>query len=164
MPAPLVPYSVLPHPPAASVTSDCCPPHPPAVCVSGPSIHEIVHKMRDDQNTGATFSGANPPGLTINSGEIFEVTTLDASGGHITRNGEPQIGAEATPGRVHRSGGPASVIGPEDEQDIGTGSRAGYQVPGVTSGNPICDPVFVNGAEPGDTLQVRKMPLCVPFS
>jgi hypothetical protein len=43
--------------------------------------------MRDDQNTNATFSGAHPPGLTIKSGEIFEVQTLDASGGHITRDG-----------------------------------------------------------------------------
>ena len=126
---------------------------------SGPSIHEIVHKMRDDQNTGATFSGGNPPGLTINSGEVFEVQTLDASGGHITRNGEPQLGAEATPGRAHCSGGPASVIGPNDDPEFGTGSRAGYQVPGVTSGNPICAPVFVNGAEPGDTLQVDVISL-----
>ena len=111
----------------------------PAEVAGGPSIHEVVHKMRDDQNTNATFSGANPPGLVIDSGDIFEVTTLDASGGHITRNGEPQLGAIATPGRVHRNGGPSSVIGPEDDPGFGTGNRAGYQVPGVTSGNPICE-------------------------
>ena len=30
---------------------------------------------------------------------------------------------------------------------------------GVTSGNPICEPIYVNGAEPGDTLQVDVLDL-----
>jgi acetamidase/formamidase len=60
---------------------------------------------------------------------------------------------------VHRNGGPSSVIGTEDDPGFGVGSRAGYQVPGVTSGNPICEPVYVNGAEPGDTLQVDVLSL-----
>ena len=29
----------------------------------------------------------------------------------------------------------------------------------MTSGNPICEPVYVNGAEPGDTLQVDVLSL-----
>ena len=30
---------------------------------------------------------------------------------------------------------------------------------GVSGGNPICEPVFVKGAEPGDTLQVEVLKL-----
>ena len=82
-----------------------------------------------------------------------------AAGGFITRNGEPtnvrgvepKTGAFATEDRNHTNGG-LNNRGDDAEERYREGS-------GVTSGNPICEPIFVNGAEPGDTLQVEVLHL-----
>ena len=70
----------------------------------------------------------------------------------MTRNGEPQIGGAFATERVHTSGGLRESGGP-GAQDLYRGKS------GVTSGNPMCEPVYVTGAEAGDTLQVDVLDL-----
>ena len=53
------------------------------------NIHGVLHTLRDDQNRNATFSAGNPPGAVIESGGVFEVQCLCASGGWVTRDGVP---------------------------------------------------------------------------
>ena len=67
------------------------------------------------------------------------------------RGVEPKTGAFATEDRNHTNGG-LNNRGDDAEERYREGS-------GVTSGNPICEPIFVNGAEPGDTLQVELLEL-----
>lgn len=118
------------------------------------SIHGVIHTLRDEQNRNATFSADNPPGVVIESGEVFEVQCLCASGGWVTRDGVPSPGAVATTRShaEHPTGSLRDPNGVEEENAYKESQR-------VTGGNPICEPVFVNGAEPGDTLQVDVLKL-----
>lgn len=67
-----------------------------AAGASAESIHGILHTLQADQNKNSTFSAAIPPGVTIESGEVFETQCLCASGGWVTRDGAPSPGAVAT--------------------------------------------------------------------
>ena len=60
-----------------------------AAGASAESIHGVLHTLQAAQNKNSTFSAANPPGVTIESGEVFEVQCLCASGGWVTRDGAP---------------------------------------------------------------------------
>lgn len=77
------------------------------------------------ENTSAVFSAAADPVLTVNPGEKFIIETEDSRGGR-TRQPE-QCTPEAL--RIMR--------------------QQGYV------GNPVMGPVYVEGAEPGDTLAVE---------
>eukprot|EP01047_Picozoa_sp_COSAG01_P068076 COSAG01_NODE_9757_length_2352_cov_1.672881_1_plen_331_part_00 len=121
------------------------------VAGSSVGIHDVIHKLRDDQNRLATFSAGHKPGVEIESGEVFSVQCLCASGGWVTREGVPSPGAVAT-GRAHSSGGLRYPGGSEEELRY----KASQD---LTSGNPVCEPVYVRGAEPGDTLQVDVLKL-----
>jgi hypothetical protein len=77
---------------------------PSEVAGSSVGIHDVIHKLRDDQNRLATFSAEHKPGVEIESGEVFSVQCLCASGGWVTREGVPSPGTVAT-GRAHSSGG-----------------------------------------------------------
>jgi hypothetical protein len=121
---------------------------------SSESIHGILHTLRDDQNRNATFSADNSPGVVIESGEVFEVQCLCASGGWVTRDGVPSPGAVAT-SRSHAEHPTGSLRDPNGVAE----ENAYKESQRVAGGNPICEPVFVNGAEPGDTLQVEVLKL-----
>lgn len=122
---------------------------------SSESIHGIVHKLHAEQNRNATFSAGNAVGATVDSGDIFEVQCLCASGGWVTRDGKPSDGAVATPSRVHHARPNGSLRHP-----AGEAKEAEYKASvGLVSGNPICEPIYVKGAEPGDTLQVDVLDL-----
>ncbi len=121
---------------------------------SSESIHGILHTLRDDQNRNATFSADNSPGVVIESGDIFEVQCLCASGGWVTRDGVPSPGAVAT-SRSHAEHPTGSLRDPNGVAE----ENAYKESQGVSGGNPICEPVFVKGAEPGDTLQVEVLKL-----
>ncbi len=82
------------------------------------------------------------PVLTINSGDIIDVDTLLTS----------------TPDRLEKSGVPASEIQPslraivEQVKDRGPG------------GHILTGPVYVNGAEPGDALEVKVLSIDLPIA
>jgi len=69
----------------------------------------------------------------------------------VTDNGATSPIAVPTT-RSHTSGGWRDPNGVAEENE--------YKVSqGVDGGNPVCEPVYVNGAEPGDTLQVDVLQL-----
>jgi hypothetical protein len=125
-----------------------------AAGASSESVHGVLHTLRDDQNRNSTFSADHTPSVVIDSGEVFEVQCLCASGGWVTRDGVPSPGAVVTT-RSHAEHPTGSLRDPN-----GVAEENEYkESQGVAGGNPICEPVFVTGAEPGDTLQVEVLKL-----
>eukprot|EP00928_Gymnodinium_smaydae_P045757 TRINITY_DN30463_c0_g1_i2.p1 TRINITY_DN30463_c0_g1~~TRINITY_DN30463_c0_g1_i2.p1 ORF type:complete len:402 (-),score=48.50 TRINITY_DN30463_c0_g1_i2:79-1284(-) len=100
-------------------------------------VHYSVHKLRDDQNRNCVFSASVEPAVKIDSGDVVEVQTLDARSGYICperfRNGD--------------------VLNTFD------GFEEHAKTLGVASGNPMCEPIYVEGAEPGDILKVEVLQL-----
>ena len=94
------------------------------------TIHELAPNARV-----YTYSSANPPGAVVQSGDAIEVQCLDASDGWLEASG-PGSTTEHYAKRRHT---------PEIMEQF--------------PGNPVCEPVFVEGAEPGDTLQVELLEL-----
>ena len=96
----------------------------------GYTIHELAPNARV-----YTYSSTNPAGAVVQSGDAIEVQCLDASDGWLEASG-PGSTTEHYAKRRHT---------PESMKQF--------------PGNPVCEPVFVEGAEPGDTLQVELMEL-----
>ena len=94
------------------------------------TIHELAPNARV-----YTYSSTNPPGAVVQSGDAIEVQCLDASDGWLEASG-PGSTTEHYAKRRHT---------PEIMEQF--------------PGNPVCEPVFVEGAEPGDTLQVELLEL-----
>jgi hypothetical protein len=117
------------------------------------SVHGILHTLQAEQNKNSTFSATNTPGVAIKSGEVFEVQCLCASGGWVTRDGTPSPGAVATT-RSHAERPTGALRDPN-----GVAEENFYKESQGVGGNPICEPVYVVGAEVGDTLQVEVLKL-----
>ena len=81
------------------------------------------------------------PALTIESGDIIDVDTM------LTN----------TPDRLERSGVPASEIQPQLRAIVDQVKDRG---PG---GHILTGPVYVNGAEPGDALEVKVLSIDLPI-
>ena len=82
-----------------------------------------------------SYAADNPPGKSVSSGDVVEVQCLDASDGWLGPDG-PESTTEHYAKRRHTP-------------------KIMEQFPG----NPVCEPVYVDGAEPGDTLMVEILQL-----
>ena len=103
-----------------------------------------THRLEATPSTVAYghYWAETKPVLTIDSGDIIDVDTMLTS----------------TPDRLEKSGVPASEIQPqlraivEQVKDRGPG------------GHVLTGPVFVNGAEPGDALEVKVLSIDLPIA
>ena len=93
-----------------------------------------IHQLRNNARV-YSYSAANPPGKTVRSGDVIEVQCLDASDGWL---------------------GPE---GPESTTEHYAKRRHTPEIMEKYPGNPVCEPVYVEGAEPGDTLVVEILEL-----
>eukprot|EP00931_Biecheleriopsis_adriatica_P088683 TRINITY_DN62953_c0_g1_i1.p1 TRINITY_DN62953_c0_g1~~TRINITY_DN62953_c0_g1_i1.p1 ORF type:complete len:398 (-),score=75.57 TRINITY_DN62953_c0_g1_i1:165-1358(-) len=100
-------------------------------------VHYAVHKLRDDQNKRCIFSASLEPGKVVHSGDVIEVQTMDAMSGYVS------------PERF-KSG---------DEIDRGDKFKQYLAGLGVASTNPMCEPIYVTEAQPGDILKVEVLEL-----
>ena len=92
-----------------------------------------IHQLREEQgHSRYTYSAANPLSATIDSGDIIEVQCWDSS--------------------EHDAADPDTAT----VEDLLNRTRP---TPLGGWGNPVCDPVFVNGAQAGDTLQIEILAL-----
>jgi acetamidase/formamidase len=95
-----------------------------------------VHSLRAEQSHSRyTFSAHNPISATIDSGDVVEVSCWDSSE-HDCGRGE---GADAA--KLQH------LLDRTREKPLGAW------------GNPLCDPIVVKGAMPGDILKVEIMSL-----
>jgi acetamidase/formamidase len=103
-----------------------------------------THRLEASPSTVAYghYWAESKPVLTINSGDIIDVDTLLTS----------------TPDRLEKSGVPAAEVQAslraivEQVKDRGPG------------GHILTGPVYVNGAEPGDTLEVKVLSIDLPIA
>ncbi len=104
-----------------------------AVCAAAASrAPRTVHHLRAEQGHGSyTYSADNPQSTRIKSGDLIEVQCWDSSE-HDVLADNPTVEQLLDRTRPKPLGG---------------------------WGNPVCDPVYVEGAEPGDTLQVEIIQL-----
>ena len=90
-----------------------------------------IHKLRAEEGHAVyTFSAHNPASATIDSGDVVEVQCWDSSE-HDLGGGD---GDAATIEQLLQRTRPKPLGG---------------------WGNPVCNPVVVRGAMPGDTLKVK---------
>jgi acetamidase/formamidase len=109
-----------------------------------PKTQPKVHRLEASPATVAYghYWAETKPVLTINSGDIIDVDTLLTS----------------TPDRLEKAGVPASEIQVslraivEQVKDRGPG------------GHILTGPVFINGAEPGDALEVKVLSIDLPIA
>lgn len=93
-----------------------------------------IHKLRPNARN-YTFDASQPAAVRVKSGDVIEVQCLDASDGWL--------------------------------QPTGTGATTAHyakrrHTPEIMArfpGNPNCEPVYVEGAEPGDNLHVELLEL-----
>lgn len=113
-----------------------------AYCQTGPA----THKLPATPTTIAYgyYDAAAPPVLRIHSGDTVVFDTLITS----------------TPDRLEKAGVPAGEVQQSLRDIVKTVTNRG---PG---GHILTGPVYVEGAEPGDTLEVRilKIDLAVPYA
>jgi acetamidase/formamidase len=115
-----------------------------AVDAQAPKTQPKVHRLEASPTTVAYghYWAETRPVLTIDSGDIIDVDTMLTS----------------TPDRLEKSGVPASEIQPqlraivEQVKDRGPG------------GHILTGPVYVNGAEPGDALEVKVLSIDLPIA
>ena len=116
------------------------------ICIHGPLAQSAKPKTHRLEASPTTISYGHywadmKPALTIDSGDIIDVDTM------LTN----------TPDRLEKSGVPASEIQAslraivEQVKDRGPG------------GHILTGPVFVNGAEPGDALEVKILSIDLPI-
>lgn len=103
-----------------------------------------THRLEATPSTVAYghYWAETKPALTINSGDIIDVDTMLTS----------------TPERLERSGVPAGEIQPQLRAIVETVKDRG---PG---GHILTGPVYVNGAEPGDALEVKVLSIDLPIA
>ena len=114
-----------------------------AAMAAVPLSAQTTHKLPATPKTVVVgyYSAAAPPALRIKSGDTVEIETVSGSGKRLEAAGAKGI--------------PQSLYDINDKvTDKGPG------------GHILTGPVFVEGAEPGDTLEVRivKIDLAVPFA
>lgn len=116
----------------------------PAVAAQSPKTQPKTHRLEASPATVAYghYWAESKPVLTINSGDIIDVDTLLTS----------------VPDRLEKAGVAAAEIQPslraivEQVKDRGPG------------GHILTGPVFVNGAEPGDALEVKVLSIDLPIA
>ena len=117
---------------------------PPRAVRQAPQTQPKTHRLEATPATVAYghYWAETKPVLTIDSGDIIDVDTLLTS----------------TPDRLEKSGVPAAEIQAslraivEQVKDRGPG------------GHILTGPVFVNGAEPGDALEVKVLSIDLPIA
>src|SRR5215208_6954053 len=115
-----------------------------SIHAQSPKTQPKVHRLDASPSTVAYghYWADMKPALTIDSGDIIDVDTM------LTN----------TPDRLERSGVPAKDIQAslraivEQVKDRGPG------------GHILTGPVFVNGAEPGDALEVKVLSIDLPIA
>jgi acetamidase/formamidase len=119
-----------------------------AACFAVSAAHADPIRLLPTPKTVAWgyYDAATPPALRVRSGDTVEVHTLITS----------------TPPRLEKAGVPAAEIEPalRDIFEHVTGTSKG---PG---GHILTGPIFVEGAEPGDVLEVelRTIKLAIPYA
>src|SRR5215210_2481191 len=108
-----------------------------AASAQAPKTQPRVHRLEATPSTIAYghYWADMKPALTIDSGDIIDVDTM------LTN----------TPDRLERSGVPAAEVQPQLRAIVDQVKDRG---PG---GHILTGPVYVNGAEPGDALEVRVL-------
>ena len=115
-----------------------------ALCAPASAQSPKTHRLEATPSTVAYghYWAETKPVLTIDSGDIIDVDTMLTS----------------TPARLEQSGVPAAEIQPqlraivEQVKDRGPG------------GHILTGPVYVNGAEPGDALEVKVLSIDLPIA
>jgi acetamidase/formamidase len=109
-----------------------------------PKTQPKVHRLEASPTTVAYghYWSETRPALTIASGDIIDVDTM------LTN----------TPDRLERSGVPAAEIQPQLRAIVDQVKDRG---PG---GHILTGPVYVNGAEPGDALEVKVLSIDLPIA
>jgi acetamidase/formamidase len=115
----------------------------PALAQS-PKTQPRVHRLEATPSTVAYghYWAETKPALTIDSGDIIDVDTMLTS----------------TPDRLEKSGVPAAEIQPQLRAIVEQVTDRG---PG---GHILTGPVYVNGAEPGDALEVKVISIDLPIA
>src|SRR6187200_492576 len=110
---------------------------------SGSAQAPKTHRLEASPTTVAYghYWAETKPALTINSGDIIDVDTM------LTN----------TPDRLEKSGVPAAEIQASLRAIVDQVKDRG---PG---GHILTGPVFVNGAEPGDALEVKVLSIDLPI-
>ena len=115
-----------------------------AIHAQSPKTQPKTHRLEATPSTVAYghYWAETKPVLTIESGDIIDVDTLLTS----------------TPDRLERSGVPASEIQQSLRAIVDQVKDRG---PG---GHILTGPVYVNGAEPGDALEVKVLSIELPIA
>jgi acetamidase/formamidase len=115
-----------------------------AVYAQAPKTQPKVHRLEASPATVAYghYWAETKPVLTINSGDIIDVDTMLTS----------------TPDRLEKSGVPAAEIQASLRAIVEQVTDRG---PG---GHILTGPVYVNGAEPGDALEVKVLSIDLPIA
>ena len=115
-----------------------------AIQAQAPKTQPKVHRLEASPSTVAYghYWAETKPVLTIDSGDIIDVDTMLTS----------------TPARLEQSGVPASEIQPQLRAIVEQVTDRG---PG---GHILTGPVYVNGAEPGDALEVKVLSIDLPIA
>ncbi|HEX6162602.1 MAG TPA: acetamidase/formamidase family protein [Vicinamibacterales bacterium] len=115
-----------------------------ALCVPASAQSPKTHRLEATPATVAYghYWAETKPVLTIESGDIIDVDTMLTS----------------TPDRLERSGVPPSEIQPQLRAIVDQVKDRG---PG---GHILTGPVYVNGAEPGDALEVKVLSIDLPIA
>ena len=122
-----------------------------AACAAGITAPSLAHAQKIHQlpTTPATvawgfyWAGAKPV-LTVNSGDMIDVETIMTN----------------SPAGLERMGAKPDDI-PQWMRDLYAGVPQDQRGPG---GHVLTGPIFVNGADSGDVLEVRMLPITLPIA